>query len=100
MRPVNLLMSFPDGRDDPWDEMYTWRTTLSCPALKLPVTPDRSYALQSVLCASGQSIADCPGVMEDTRGRWERAYVEAVDFDTWGQVTSVVWMCIFIRTAI
>ncbi|MEW5308696.1 MAG: hypothetical protein WDW38_000635 [Sanguina aurantia] len=24
--------------------------------------------------------------MEDTRGRWERAYLEAVDFDTWGQV--------------
>jgi hypothetical protein len=24
--------------------------------------------------------------MEDTRGRWERAYNEALDFDTWGQV--------------
>ena len=25
-------------------------------------------------------------VMEDTRARWDRAYVEALDFDTWGQV--------------
>ncbi|GAX81391.1 hypothetical protein CEUSTIGMA_g8822.t1 [Chlamydomonas eustigma] len=24
--------------------------------------------------------------MEDTRARWDRAFVEAVDFDTWGQV--------------
>jgi hypothetical protein len=24
--------------------------------------------------------------MEDTRARWDRAFQEAVDYDTWGQV--------------
>mmetsp|Transcript_14744 Transcript_14744/g.36779 ORF Transcript_14744/g.36779 Transcript_14744/m.36779 type:complete len:300 (-) Transcript_14744:97-996(-) len=28
--------------------------------------------------------------MEDTRSRWERAYVEALDFDTWGQVEEAI----------
>ena len=32
--------------------------------------------------------------MEDTRARWERAFVEAVDFDTWGQVRGSLY-CYF-----
>eukprot|EP00798_Chlamydomonas_sp_ICE-L_P032541 gene32541-17258_t len=28
--------------------------------------------------------------MEDTRARWERAYLEALDFDTWGQVEEAI----------
>lgn len=57
--------------------------------LKLPLLSDRSYTLTGILHRSRLQISDRPGAMEDTRGRWERAYLEAVDFDTWGQVTAM-----------
>ena len=44
----------------------------------------------AVAASSFQSTLDKQdwyrAVMEDTRARWDRAYVEALDFDTWGQV--------------
>ncbi len=29
-------------------------------------------------------------IMEDTRCRWERAYLEALEYDTWGQARGLV----------
>lgn len=52
---------------------------------------ERFLGQQQTLKGAAGSLIKVPAVlqsMEDTRSRWERAFAESLDHDTWGQASA------------